>query len=172
MRREYAEDNNLVNQSQIESLIKSDLKNSLLEAWIEKREDFESKLRSAIQDVEYVKRKNPMLTRSIAYRAGKVDGFVELFEKFYQTERNLERIKKCRSLRSAVGKKIVYALSRNHKMTLTDVCEDVGVSFDRTVEITQDFLKCGVARALLAGENTKYYLSEECKYFLKHNHLE
>lgn len=69
----------------------NDQKETLFNAWIYKsREEFETTLRMAIQDVEAEKVSNPSLNVSMEYLLGKIDGYTEAFEQLYRFESSLD----------------------------------------------------------------------------------
>lgn len=70
----------------------SDEESHLLDEWFLHRENFETPLRLAIQDVESEKVKNPKLNVSSEYHRGRLDGYTEAFEALFRGEEKMKEV--------------------------------------------------------------------------------
>lgn len=136
-------------------------KEALWTAWMANgRQDFESAIRMAIQDVESLKNRYPELNVSIPYLLGKLDGYTELFERLYREEQRVYAVTEELTPQTPKARQILLYLYENDGTRHGDLAAAIGSSYSSLTNIMKKVLLSGAVEAVRSGRNTCYHLTE------------
>lgn len=135
------------------------------------RQDFESVIRMAIQDVESLKNCYPELNVSVPYVLGKLDGYTELFERLYREEQRVYTVTEELAAQTPKARQILLRLYEHDGLRHGDLAAAVGSSYSSLTNIMKKVLLSGAVEAVRSGRNTCYHLTEAgrqyCDYCLR-----
>ncbi len=133
-------------------------KEALWTTWMANgRQDFESAIRMAIQDIESLKNRYPELNVSVPYLLGKLDGYTELFERLYREE---QRVCAVAEELTPKARQILLYLYEHNGTRHGDLAAAVGSSYSSLTNIMKKVLLSGAVEAVRSGRNTCYHLTE------------
>lgn len=133
-------------------------KEALWTTWMANgRQDFESAIRMAIQDIESLKNRYPELNVSVPYLLGKLDGYTELFERLYREE---QRVCAVAEDLTPKARQILLYLYEHDGTRHGDLAAAVGSSYSSLTNIMKKVLLSGAVEAVRSGRNTCYHLTE------------
>lgn len=136
-------------------------KDALWTAWMSNgRQDFESVIRMAIQDVESLKRRYPELNVSVHYLMGRLDGYTELFERLYREEQRICAAAEELTPQTPKVRQILLYLYKNDGTRHGDLATAIGSSYSSLTNIMKKVLLSGTVEAVRSGRNTCYHLTE------------
>lgn len=144
-------------------------KEALWTTWMANgRQDFESAIRMAIQDVESLKNRYPELNVSVQYVMGKLDGYTELFERLYREEQRVYAITEELTSQTPKARQILLYLYEHDGTRHGDLAAVVGSSYSSLTNIMKKVLLSGAVEAVRSGRNTCYHLTEAGRQYCDH----